>query len=206
MAACRREGGTAGRSGWSQMRRSSIRLRSFPAAVSFVAAAVVFAVPVAVVHAAQHVVDPAQPYLAQISRPGSVPPLRPVRVAIVDTAVDGEHPDLAGRIVGARAFGGGDPRYPASPHGTAVAGLIAAIDGNDVGIDGIAPNARLLVAAVGGDDLQHFDPSSIARAIRWSADRHARVINLSLAGIVLYRITSRRSTTRSHVARSSSRL
>jgi subtilisin family serine protease len=145
--------------------------------------AVLSAVPPAAVHAAERVVYPAQPYLAQIGRPPSVPPLRPVKVAVVDTAVDGEHPDLAGRIVAARAFGGGDPRYPASPHGTAVAGLIAAVDANGVGIDGIAPNARLLVADVAEGDSQRFDPGSIARAIRWAADRHARVINLSLAGI-----------------------
>jgi Subtilase family len=87
----------------------------------------------AVAPAAVHAVYPAQPYLAQIGRPPLVPPLRPVKVAIVDTAVDAEHPDLAGRIVAARAFGGGDPRYPASPHGTAVAGLIGAIDGNGIG-------------------------------------------------------------------------
>src|SRR5213592_360786 len=102
----------------------SISHRSFVVAAGFVAA-VSFAVLAAAVHAAQGPIDPAQPYLAQIGRPQAVPPLRPVRVAIVDTAVDGEHPDLAGRIVAARAFAGGDPRYPASPHGTTVAGLIA---------------------------------------------------------------------------------
>ena len=120
---------------------------------------------------------PTQPYLAAIGRPASLPPLRRVIVAVVEAGVDGKHPDLAGRIVGARRFGGGDPLFPTSPHGTAVAGLIAAIDGNKQGIDGIAPNARLLVAGTS------FDALSIAQAIRWAADRHARVINLSLAGL-----------------------
>jgi Subtilase family len=144
------------------------RLQAYAAPLDLVVAvssivAVLSAVPPAAVHAAERVVYPAQPYLAQIGRPPSVPPLRPVKVAVVDTAVDGEHPDLAGRIVAARAFGGGDSRYPASPHGTAVAGLIAAVDANGVGIDGIAPNARLLVADVAEGDSQRFDPGSIAR-------------------------------------------
>ena len=122
-------------------------------------------------------VSPTQAYLAAIGRPATFPSLRRVIVAVVEAGVDGKHPDLAGRIVGARRFGGGDPLFPASPHGTAVAGLIAAIDGNKQGIEGIAPNARLLVAGTS------FDAFSIASAIRWAADRHARVINLSLAGL-----------------------
>jgi subtilisin family serine protease len=120
---------------------------------------------------------PPQPYLSAIGRPTSLPSLRRVTVAVVEAGVDGNHPDLAGRIVGARRFSGSNPLFPASPHGTAVAGLIAAIDGNKRGIDGIAPNARLLVAGTS------FDALSIAHAIRWAADRHARVINLSLAGL-----------------------
>ena len=109
--------------------------------------------------------------------PGSAPSLRRVIVAVVEAGVDGKHPDLARRIVGAHRFGGSDPLFPTSPHGTAVAGLIAAIDGNKQGIDGIAPNARLLVAGTS------FDALSIAHAIRWAVDRHARVINLWLAGL-----------------------
>ena len=120
---------------------------------------------------------PTQPYLAAIGRPAALPPLRRVIVAVVEAGVDGKHPDLARRIVGAQRFDRSDPLFPASPHGTAVAGLIAAIDGNNQGIDGIAPNARLLVAGTS------FDALSISHAIRWAADRHARVINLSLAGL-----------------------
>src|SRR6476619_2283814 len=108
---------------------------------------------------------PTQSYLAAIGRPVALPALRRVTVAVVEAGVDGKHPDLAGRIVGARRFGGSDPLFPASPHGTAVAGLIAAIDGNQQGIDGIAPNARLLVAGTS------FEALSIAHAIRWAADR-----------------------------------
>jgi subtilisin family serine protease len=159
-----------------------IRLRSL--LKSCVLVAVLFAASAPAPHAARSVATLPQPYLATIGRPSTLPSLAPVKVAIVDTGVDGEHPDLAGRIVGARSFGSGKPLYPESPHGTAVAGLIGAIDGNGQGIDGIAPNARLLVASVGGGDSpSSFDADSIVRAIRWAADRHARVINLSLAGL-----------------------
>jgi subtilisin family serine protease len=124
-----------------------------------------------------------QTYLRAISSPSPAPPrLDPVKVAVLDAGIDGDHPDLAGRIAGARAFGAGDPLYPSEPHGTATAGLIAAIRGNGIGIDGIAPNAMLISAEVSdsrGDG--NFDNDAINRAIRWAADQGARVINLSLA-------------------------
>lgn len=159
-----------------------LRLRILP--TTFVVAAVLFAASAPSPHAASGIAAAPQPYLETIDRPPTMPSLAPVRVAIVDTGVDGNHPDLSGRIVGARTFGSGQPLFPGNPHGTAVAGLIGAIDGNDHGIDGIAPNARLLVADVaGGESPDAFDPNAIARAIRWGADRGARVINLSLAGL-----------------------
>jgi hypothetical protein len=134
-------------------------------------------------HAADDLAVGDQTYLATIHRPAAFPPLRPVEVGILDAGVDASNPDLDGRIAGARRFGGGDPLYPATPHGTATAGLIAAIDGNDQGIEGIAPNARLLVADVAArHDASAFDEGAIERGIRWAADRGARVINLSLAG------------------------
>jgi len=170
----------AGFPGTEYMRKPS-RLRAIPITIYAVVALLVV-LPSGAVDAATSAIPP-QPYLSTIGRPADLPSLRTVTVAMVDTGVDGEHPDLAGRIVASRRFAVGNPLYPGSPHGTAVAGLIGAVDGNGRGIDGIAPNARLLVAAVSGGDAQSFDQGSIARAIRWAADRHARVINLSLAGL-----------------------
>jgi subtilisin family serine protease len=124
---------------------------------------------------------PDQPYLGAIGEPAVFPPLRPVKVGVIDSGIDGRHPDLAGRIVDARAFGSGDPLYPNGTHGTATAGLIAAVRDNGIGIDGIAPNARLLVADVSGAaGSESFDEGAIERAIRWAAARGARVISLSL--------------------------
>ena len=65
-----------------------------------------------------------------------------VRVAIIDTGVDASHPDLAGRVVKQENFVDGS-KSGRDRHGTAVAGVIAAVENNSQGIVGIAPAARL---------------------------------------------------------------
>jgi hypothetical protein len=107
------------------------------------------------------------------------PQLAPVRVAIVDSGIDGKHPDLAGKVVLARSFVGGSPLVDTIGHGTFVAGEIAAVSGNGQGIAGIAPNAQLLVAKVAEAD-GGIPAGAEAKAIRWAVDRGARVVNLSL--------------------------
>ena len=54
------------------------------------------------------------------------PTFAPVRIAILDSGIDGGHPELAARIVGAKSFVGGSPRVDKEGHGTFVAGVIAA--------------------------------------------------------------------------------
>jgi subtilisin family serine protease len=107
------------------------------------------------------------------------PQLAPVRVAIVDSGVDGKHPELAGRIVLARSFVGGSALTDSIGHGTFVAGQIAALTGNGAGISGIAPNAELVVAKVAEAD-GGVSAGAEANAIRWAVDHGARVVNLSL--------------------------
>ncbi|HST25571.1 MAG TPA: SpoIID/LytB domain-containing protein [Gaiellaceae bacterium] len=109
------------------------------------------------------------------------PTLSPVLVGIVDTGIDAGHPDLAGKIALQRSFVGGTTDDVVG-HGTFVAGEIAAALGNGQGIAGIAFPARLIVAKVVGPDLS-IDPDVEAKAIRWEADRGARVINLSLGAV-----------------------
>ena len=107
--------------------------------------------------------------------------LTPVRVAIVDSGLDVDHPEFAGRVVLQRSFIGGDV-LDREGHGTFVAGIIAAALGNGQGIAGIAFPAQLMIAKVVRSDGT-IPPAAEAKAIRWAADNGARVINLSLGGL-----------------------
>ena len=109
------------------------------------------------------------------------PPLAGPLVAIIDSGIDGEHPDLKEQIVAARSFAGGSARTDTIGHGTFVAGIVAARQ-NAEGIAGISWPSGLLIAKVVDNDGQ-ISLESEVRAIRWAADRGARVINMSLGGI-----------------------
>jgi len=112
----------------------------------------------------------------------TMPQLAPVKVAVIDSGVDGSHPDLVGRIAAARSFVGGSPYDDTIGHGTFVAGEIAANPTNGTGIAGLAFNARLVVAKVVTADGQVSLSAEVA-AIRWAVAEGARVINLSLGGV-----------------------
>jgi hypothetical protein len=109
------------------------------------------------------------------------PIMAAVRVAVIDSGIDGDHPELAGRIAAHKSFVGGSALVDRDGHGTFVAGLIAAETNNSVGIAGMAPGAELLVAkVVEGNDL--IDVEAEVAAIRWAVRNGARVINMSLGG------------------------
>jgi subtilisin family serine protease len=82
-----------------------------------------------------------------------------------------------------RAYGNADVTGPDAGHGTGVAGLIAAVRGNGVGVDGIAPNTPdeqpvriMALRAVPDGDERDKD---VANAIRYAVDNGARIINMS---------------------------
>ncbi|MEV5201548.1 type VII secretion-associated serine protease mycosin [Streptomyces sp. NPDC053720] len=118
---------------------------------------------------------------------------RGITVAVVDTGVDGNLPDLTGQVLpGKDMIGFGARRGDRSwaRHGTAMAGIIAGHGhgaGRDDGVLGIAPEAKILPVRV---ILEASDPSrakaresrgtALADGIRWAADHGADVINLSL--------------------------
>jgi subtilisin family serine protease len=105
----------------------------------------------------------------------------PVLVAVVDSGIDGRHPEFAGRIAGARSFVASPALVDRAGHGTVVAGQIAAAVDNERGIAGAGPSVELLVAKVVRPD-GGISVLAEARAIRWAVDRGAKVINLSLGG------------------------
>lgn len=110
-----------------------------------------------------------------------LPTVGPVRVAIVDSGIDGSHPEFKNRIVAARSFVGGSALTDEQGHGTFVAGEIAAAL-NTEGIAGLAFPAQLIIAKIARGD-EPISVAAEAAAIRWAADRGAQVINLSIGGL-----------------------
>ena len=109
------------------------------------------------------------------------PVLGPVSVAVIDSGIDVDHPEFAGRIADTKSFVSSKATVDSFGHGTFVAGEIAAALDNGQGIAGVAFPASLLVAkVVSGDGT--IDPAVEARGIQWAVDQGARVINLSLGG------------------------
>ena len=109
---------------------------------------------------------------------------RNVLVAVIDSGVDGAHPDLAGQLQLRRNFVDG-MADAAEAHGTAVAGIIGARSGNGVGIAGIAPGARLMALRAcweSGGQGARCNTLTLAKALNYALENGARVINLSLAG------------------------
>lgn len=119
-----------------------------------------------------------------------------VVVAVVDTGVDLNHPDLQGQLVPGATFtgcgkgggpcGNGDYRGPdgennGDEHGTHVAGIVAAATDNGIGVAGVAPDAKVMPVKVLEEGSGSTD--EIAEGVRWAVDHGAKVINLSLGGL-----------------------
>jgi subtilisin family serine protease len=112
----------------------------------------------------------------------ALPLLPPVRVAVIDSGIDGDHPEFAGKIAEHASFVGGSALVDDEGHGTFVAGLIAAGVDNEIGVAGMAPSAELLIAkVVNSDNL--IDVEDEVRAVRWAVRNKAQVINMSLGAL-----------------------
>jgi serine protease len=99
------------------------------------------------------------------------------RIAVIDTGVDGAHPDLINKIIATADFddtlGDGPPTVDENGHGTHVASLACAQPDNGIGLAGAGLGCGLLIAK---SDLTE---GSVARALVWAADNGAEAINMS---------------------------
>lgn len=101
-----------------------------------------------------------------------------VRVAVIDTGVDYNHPDLQGRYAGGWDFVNNDSDpMDDNGHGTHVAGTIAASD-DGAGIVGVAPEAELYALKV-LDANGSGSFSDVIRALEWATDNGIAVTNNS---------------------------
>ena len=103
-----------------------------------------------------------------------------LRIGIVDSAVDTDHPAFATAKISSRPFADAEqlPNY----HGTAIASIIAA---NAAPLRGLAPESELFAAAVFEQDETRGEIAStvsLVRALDWLLSSQVDAINLSLAG------------------------
>lgn len=123
-----------------------------------------------------------------------------VVVAVIDTGVDLQHPDLVGRFwmnpncshentdlcIGKNLLATNKPAYDDKGHGTHVAGIIAAND-NEIGIEGVASkNIKIMPIKVLSNDINSFSYKGrnisdyFSAAIEFAIDNKADVINMSV--------------------------
>ncbi|MEX2393220.1 MAG: S8 family peptidase, partial [Actinomycetota bacterium] len=103
-------------------------------------------------------------------------------IAVLDSGVDLNHPDLVARIVAGRDIVNNDANpTDDNGHGSAVAGIAAADSDNNVGVAGSAWDAKIMPVKVLGADGGGTD-ADIAAGIEWAVDAGAKIINMSLGG------------------------
>lgn len=102
-----------------------------------------------------------------------------IKVAVLDTGIDKNHPMLQGKVVAERDFsnsGNTEDRYG---HGTHVAGILAGTTESGGLYSGVAPGAQLINVKVIGDD-GFGDNVNIVSGISWAVDNGAKIISMSL--------------------------
>lgn len=106
-----------------------------------------------------------------------------VDVAVLDTGIDAEHPDLAGRVGSSVSFVPGEDVTDRNGHGTHVASTIAGTGaGSDGAERGVAPGADLQIGKV-LDNGGSGEESWIIAGMEWAArERRAKVVSMSLGG------------------------
>jgi thermitase len=105
-----------------------------------------------------------------------------ITVAVLDSGIDANHPDLTGRVVtGYNFYDDNTDTTDLCGHGTHVAGIIAATADNGIGIAGIAYNAKIMPLKVIDDDcLGSY--SRLMEAIIYAVDQGVRIISITSGG------------------------
>ncbi len=109
-----------------------------------------------------------------------------VTIAILDTGVDGTHPDLAPRMVaGWDMYGNTADSSDLCGHGTAVAGSAAAAGNNATGVAGVSGQSKIMPLRIAykntTDGLCYAYASTIASGVTYAADHGAKVVNVSFS-------------------------
>ncbi|WP_236570636.1 S8 family serine peptidase [Paenibacillus sp. An7] len=106
-----------------------------------------------------------------------------IRIAIVDTGIQSDHPELAGKLLPGYDYVDWDPNTSdGNGHGTHVAGIAAAATNNGIGIAGMAPFASIIpIRSL--DNNGNGLLSSVANGIVFAANNGAHVVNLSLGSL-----------------------
>ena len=105
-------------------------------------------------------------------------------VAVVDSGVQADHPDLAGHLRPGYDFVQNDATpQDGNGHGTHVSGIISAVSGNGIGVESVAPGATILPVRVLDDD-GGGSTDTVAKGVDYARTHGADVINLSLGSDV----------------------
>ncbi|MFI9648612.1 S8 family peptidase [Streptomyces sp. NPDC052040] len=105
-----------------------------------------------------------------------------VKVAVLDTGVYADHPDLKGQVIAAKNFSTAATAADKVGHGTHVASIVAGTGAKSHGLyKGVAPGAKILSGKV-LDDEGYGDDSGILAGMEWAAQQGADIVNLSLGG------------------------
>jgi subtilisin family serine protease len=112
--------------------------------------------------------------------------------AICDTGVDLDHPDLAGALIGGVNTAGPNPPVPQDQggeiddmhgHGTFVAGCLAAVGNNGIGVIGGGVGFQLMPVRVTNRSDGTALISDITQGARWAVDNGAKIVNSSYEGV-----------------------
>ncbi|WP_262056003.1 S8 family peptidase [Streptomyces sp. STR69] len=105
-----------------------------------------------------------------------------VKIAVLDTGVDADHPDLKNQVIEAKNFSTAADTKDRVGHGTHVASIAAGTGARSHGkYKGVAPGAKILSGKV-LDDSGSGDDSGILAGMEWAAQQGADIVNLSLGG------------------------